>query len=541
MSKNVATVRDTLLHLDAMEKIERRRALHDYIFYKGKCINRNLAKGDKIWLGQSWETNDQLDYKPTQDIRNKIKQLMKKQARFMFSVPPDIVIKPDDLNQAEETEGLRQYLEDILDTNLFWKTTKKAFLMATIKKRVLVRIELNEGSIPLLKYENIENFSYKVQNNKLIEVTFFAEADANALYDTVDGSEAVDENKKVYYLYKYSYKIDAEGHMLPQVLLTTEVYTNGEFSVPFKIATAATGFSIIPCWLIVNGGELNNAFGESDLEDLIDLQNAYNRKNSDFADALRFQMFGSTVVVDGYEKDVNKFQIRPNALQAVRTDPKAADKGRQASVNKQEYSMGNSGAVESYLNRLDKDMRDLLDMPSITDLSNVPSAKALRYMYIDLIARCEEKWADWEPIFKAMLNFIIEASAAMRLPGFDNNWLNLKYSLYFKHNYPLPDDDDLIKQTAMQEVQTGVRSTKSYLKEISKEEDANAEFMEILAEKALMANAESGGNLPELDDEGNIINPEDLFNTTTTTVAPIEPGSATTTTTTLNGTGGNAE
>ena len=514
----MATVRDNLLHLDAIEKLERRRALQDYIFYKGKCRHKLLAKGDKVWLGQSWETNEQLDYKPTQDIRNKVKQLMKKQARFMFSVPPDLIIKPDNLNDGEETEALRQYLEDIFDTNLFWKNTKKAFLMATIKKRVLARVELSEGEIPVLKYENIEDFSYKVQNNKLIEVTFFAEADSNALYDTVDGSESVDENKKIYYLYKYSYKIDEEGNILPNVVLTTEVYTNGEFSTPEKVTTIDTGFNIIPCWLIVNGGELNNAFGESDLEDLVDLQNAYNKKNSDFADALRFQMFGSTVVIDGYGEDVNKLQIRPNALHAIRTDFKASDKGRQASVAKQEYSMGNSGAVEAYLSRLDKDMRDLLDMPSVTDLSNVPSAKALRYMYIDLIARCEEKWADWEPVFKSIIDFIINASAAMRLPEFDNNWLNLKYSLYFKHNYPLPEDDDLIKQTAMQEVQTGVRSVKSYLKEISKEEDADAEFMEILGEKALLANAESGANLPELDDDGNIINPGSFLETTTTTM-----------------------
>ena len=517
MSKNVTTVRDTLLHLDALEKIERRKVLKDYIFYKGKCINRTLAKGDKMWLGQSWETNDQLDYKPIQDIRNKVKQLMKKQARFMFGVPPDIVIKPDNLADAEQTEALRQYLEDILDVNQFWKTTKKAFLMATIKKRVLARVELNEGQMPVLKYENIEDFSYKVQNNKLIEVTFFAEADSNALYDTVDGSESVDEAKKIYYLYKYSYKPDADGNLLPIVILTTEMYTNGEFSIPYKTTTINTGFSEIPCWLVVNGGELNNAFGESDIEDLIDLQNMYNKKNSEFADALRFQMFGSTVVIDGYEKDVNKFQIRPNALQAVRTDPKAVDKGKQASVAKQEYSMVNSEAIEAYLSRLDKDMRDLLDMPSVTDLSNIPSAKALRYMYIDLIARCEEKWADWEPVFKSILNFIIKASAAMRLPGFDSNWLTLKYTLYFKHNYPLPDDDDLIKQTAMQEVQTGVRSIKSYLKEISKEEDANAEFKEVLAEKALLANAESGANLPELDEDGNIINPDSIFTTSSTT------------------------
>ncbi len=527
MSKNAGNVRNVLLNLNAVEKHERRKALKDYIFYKGKCISKELAKLDSIWLGQSWKTTDNLDYKPTQDIRNKTKQLLKKQARFMFSVPPDLQLKPNNLDDSDNTEALRQYLNDVFENTNFWKNTKKAFLMATIKKRVLLRVEANEGQGIGIKYEDIDNFNYKMQNGKLTEAVFFAEADTNANYDADDGTtDSEDEAKKVYYLYRYTYKIAPDGiTFLPQVLLMTETYTNNDFDTPANTEIVNTGFSVIPCWLIVNGGELGDDYGESDLEDLIEPQTLYNKRNSDFADSLRFQMFGSTVVIDGDKNDVNRLQIRPNGLQAVRTAQQALEKGHQATVQKQEYSMGNSAAIDAYLDRLDRDMRDILDMPSITDLSNIPSAKAMRYMYNDLIARCEEKWADWEPIFRMMINFILEASAALNIPTFDKNWLALKYTLMFTHNYPIPDDSDEDKQTAMSEVTTGVRSAKSYIKEYSDDEDAVREFNDIIAEKALLASAESGSSMPILDDNGNLV-------TTTSTTEPV-----TITSTTMNNQG----
>lgn len=139
----IVDVRETLLQLPSIEKRERRRSLKDYLFYKGKCKDKELAKIEKIFLGQSWETNDNVDYIPTQDIRNKVKPLLKKQARFMFGVEPTMNFKPDNLNNTDGCEELRKFIDDVFEDNQFWKNTRKAFLMSTIKKRVLLRVEAN--------------------------------------------------------------------------------------------------------------------------------------------------------------------------------------------------------------------------------------------------------------------------------------------------------------------------------------------------------------------------------------------------------------
>ena len=59
-----------------------------------------------------------------------------------------------------------------------------------------------------------------------------------------------------------------------------------------------TGLDFIPCYVIINEGLTGDLMGESDVAELIDLQNAYNHLISDDADALRFNMFPQTVATD---------------------------------------------------------------------------------------------------------------------------------------------------------------------------------------------------------------------------------------------------
>lgn len=486
-TNSAPSVRETLFNLPTIEKIERRKTMRDYIFYKGKCQLPDVNKvQDDIFLGQSWKSNDNVDYIPTRDIRNKVRPLLKKQARFMFGSEPTITFKSNNSTDNAKCEELRKFIDDIFEVNQFWKNTKQAFLMSTIKKRVLLRVEANPNEPVVIKYENIEDFYYDAKNGKLLKVIFFQEDDNNALVD--------DDTKKIYYLHSYYYD-KAEGTAEITAFYKKETYIGEDLSKPIEIVTTNTGFSIIPCWLIKNGGELNDDFGESDLEDLMDEQTSYNKRNSDYADALRFQMFGSTSIIDGKEEDVNKLTIAPNALHAIRTDDKASDQGKQATINRQEYSMSNSNAVDSYLNRLDKDMRDTLDMPTISDLANIPSAKALKYLYNDLIARCEERWTDWQPVFKQLINFIVQV-AQYSYSNFDKSWLGLDYSIIFKHNYPLPEDDSDKKEIAMKEVESNVMSHKEYIKNYSDVEDVDGEYNQILDEIAQITAAENEQMVP---------------------------------------------
>lgn len=476
------TVKEQLLNLPDIEIKERRLVRKDYYFYKGRCSDKEKAKSNKDLLGQNWEVNDNVDYEPTQEIRNKVKPLLKKQARFMFGKEPTIILKPDDNSHKEKCEELRKFIDDVFEDNKFWKKTRKAFLNSTIKKRVLLRVEANPKIPIVIKYEDIENFYYKEINDKLVDVSFFEE-DLGNIYKK-------DDKDKIYYIHRYYYKQLEENKEI-SVWYMKKFYSGSDLNNPKEIIDKDTGFSIMPCWLIKNGGELNEEFGESDIDDIRDTQNQYNRRISDFADALRFQMFGSTTIIDGDPNTVNDLTIAPGGLQAIKTEKEVLEIGKQAVIQKQEYNFGSSEAVNSYLDRAARDMNIALDMPDIKDLVNIPSAKAMKYLYNDLIARCEEKWSDWEPILKDLISFIIEASKSCYCGCFKDEWRGLDYTIIFKHNYPLPSDEEESKKIALEEVKEKVKSRKTYIKEYSDEEDSEKVFNEIIEETSKLNEAET--------------------------------------------------
>jgi hypothetical protein len=205
----------------------------------------------------------------------------------------------------------------------------------------------------VIKYETIENFYYKEKNGVLLKVIFFEEDELNVYREA--------DSDKIYYLHTYYYKVN-ESTGERQAWYMKQTYKNTNLQEELTI-DQDTGFSTIPCWLIKNGGELNDSFGESDITELEDAQNQYNRRISDFADALRFQLFGAETVIDGNAEDVNNFTIAPNALHAVRTREELLIR-KTSNSPKTRIQYGNSAAMESYLDRAENDMNFALDMPN---------------------------------------------------------------------------------------------------------------------------------------------------------------------------------
>lgn len=481
---NLENIRNILLKLSTDEKKERIIAKAHYHFYQGVCKNKEKAKLDKTLIGQSWENADDVDYEPTQDIRNKVKPLLKKQARWMFGKEPDIIITPINIIDKEKCEELRQFLDNILKNQHFWRETRKAFLTSTIKKRVLLRISAENSNLKI-RYDDLFNFSYDEIDGTITRVRLFQE--------DLNNSNITDETQKIYYIHIFSYE-KFENNEVIKASYTKETYRGDNLNEPINSEIKEIGFenNILPVWVIKNGGELGDDFGESDLQDLIEPQKNYNKKVSDFADALRFQMFGADSIIDGDVDDVSKLRIAPNAIYPIRTDTQASEKGKQAIHNRIEYSMNSSSVVNDYLESCKEDMNYILDMPNIKDLNNIPSAKAMRYLYNDLVARCEEKWNDWEPILLDLFNYILSIAPEIKLPGYKKEWATMQYTISLNHNYPIPSDEEDKKRLAIEEVLAEVRTRNSYIKEFSKAENSEEELDAILEEKSLFEGASLG-------------------------------------------------
>lgn len=486
---NYRSKKTQLLKLSQAEKEERQKAKKDFIFYLGECEDKRAALLNFELLGQSWMNVDDLDYEPSQIIDNKIKPLIHKQARFMFGKEPDILFKPYDKNFKQTCEELRQYIDAILNASKFWSSTLKAFRIATVTKRVLLRLEANPNQPVRLFYHSIDDFNYENDSDditKLKSVTFVRE--------DPDNKKDNDSNNL---WYRYTYYMNGES-----CYLRTETFKENNLDLPIKETNKNTGLSKIPCWVIVNEQSINNIYGSSDIKDLRPLQNAYNRRLSDFNDALRFLMFGQTVIIDGNEDDVNSCNIAPNSLMAIKS-LNLEEGGKQAQVKRVESGFSNAEPIKMYLKILDDSMHEKLAIPVEDKLTNVPSAKAIKYIFTELVARCEEKWNDWEPIIRSMLRLIVESCSKFNCySDWDSSWNSLQYSIVINKNYPIPEDEEDAKRLAMDEVVSKVKSRKNYIKEYSNDEDYKEQFDEILEETTLIQNAQDS----MMNDANNEIN-----------------------------------
>jgi hypothetical protein len=199
-------------------------------------------------------------------------------------------------------------------------------------------------------------------------------------------------------------------------------------------------------------------------------------------------MFGQDVFIDATPESVNASKIAPNSVVALKSIDGA--NGQKATYSKVENTFSNVEPVKYFLQYLDDEMHDKLAIPKPADLKNVPSGKAMKYLYVELMARCDEKWNDWEPTIKQLIKLIIEACIKFNCyEEWDSKWNEIPYTLELKKNYPIPEDEDDAKRLAMEEVAANVRSHRSYIKDYGSDEEPEEALKEICEDLSLITAA----------------------------------------------------
>ena len=522
-----------------------------YEFYDGRRDGK-AEPGDEPY-GQEWKQPEGLDYTPTQEIRNIVKKLIDKQARFMFSVPPSLLCKPknvvaptptgnetvDNANKEAikkaiaDAEDKRQLIDDILTKGEFWNQTLTAFKDCTIGKRVLLTIQANPGEQIRFRYFTMPEFQYQLDPKDIkklrqvsivyqdertrgmlaakqiwykwtyemrVPTTQTTDEEGNVTETPVEGAEATCWYKKE--------TVDGNNTLITEPvelenLDNTTDYLSGEqpkeMAYPDNIEWTDTRLPQIPARIILNGGLTGDIWGTSDVKELIDMANSYNRVNSDYRDALRFKMFEQPVFVDADSESIKSAKIAPNAVIDLKTDP-ALDNGEGTSRAAQAFMLSSSfpfvQAADSYLDRLKKDMYEHMDQPLPEEIKSVPSAKAMKFMFQDLVGRCEEKWATgWDSAVNWAIEFICLAIRMFNLyPEQRGTMLaNVMTTDVLTHNYPIPEDEQEKKTIAIQEVEAKVKSHKTYIREFGDVEDEDMEWTEIMDEDGKMNESVNAG------------------------------------------------
>ncbi len=436
----------------------------------GSAVLEDIGKTIRLYdfydgRGQDWKVASGLDYKPAKKKVNLVKKLIKREAGFMFGRTPEINLKSDALN-ASITASAQQWLDGVLENSGFKNKLIQAARDCFIGRRVAVKISGGFGRELRVTFRPSFEFVYSTVDDDcdtLSKIIFF--------YQT--NNEAERQNQRIW---KQKYFM-REG----RCILNEGIY-DGFGQIIEGGDDIDTGLDFIPCRVIVNEGLTGDLMGESDVEELIDLQNAYNHLISDDADALKFNMFPQTVATDAKTESLENMVISPGALVDLQTDPAVMgdSQSRQAKLQKLESSFAYSDRFEAAVNRTKNDMFDLLSIPNVSldQLKGLmQSGKSMRALYWELIARCEEKWASWEPALKWLARSLLKMTAVYHDTVIPDN-----YSVEIEHLYPIIEDDFTEMSNDRQEVAAGLRSRKSYIEKWGVAADAEAEITRMKTE-----------------------------------------------------------
>lgn len=445
-----------------------------------KKVNE-ILKWYKIYDGkQEWETSQGLDYTPTKKITNLIKKIIDTRARFMFGREMFFDVRPIKMDakgstthqeQAQEKEDL---LHKILRENKFHSKILKAKKDCSIGGRVAIKL-----------------WGHKEVGLKIVfspAMEFFPQ------YNLDD----VDQLEKVVFLYALNNEESPENQRIKkqvwemvgnQCILNETTHDGRGRIVSIEYQDYNTSLDFIPVVIITNGGLTGETEGVSDVAQLWDNQDAYNKLTSDDIDALKFQMFGQDVVTDASENSLKNIKVAPGAMIDLQTDIQHSTQGRQAAMHRLESQFSYKDKFEDTVNRIKNDMYDTLDVPNVSleQLRGLmQSGKSMKALYWGLMAACDEDWIEWGDALQQMAEYIFKMVDTYNLYN-ARKIAKYETSLKIQRTYPIAEDEIEQRKIDMEEVLAEVRSRKEYINKWSTVEDVESEIETILEEKQLFS------------------------------------------------------
>lgn len=416
---------------------------------------------------QEWETKQGLDYEPTKKITNYIKKIVDKKARFMFGKEPYFNLQGDDLKITEEKEKL---LQEVLRSNKWHSKLLKAKKDCSIGGNIAIKIQ---GSV-----------------ETGIKIVFSPAQEFIAITDEDD----IDTLEKVVFFYNLNDSTSkSEQRVKKQVwqlingkcVIDEGIYDGYGNVIEIIEEQTENGLDFLPIVIVQNGGLTGDTKGYSDVEALWSNQDAYNKLTSDDQDALKFQMFGQTVLTDADETSIDSITIAPGALVDLQTDLAQANNNRQAKAERLESNFTYEAKYIDTVNRVKADMYDLMDVPdtSLEKLRGMmASGQSMKAVYWDLIATCDEDWTEWGPALSQVVDYIFRVIETYNIYG-AGSLAAYETVTKIERTYPIAENELEQRRMDLQEVISNARSKQSYIKKWSEIDDVEEEYKQILDEK----------------------------------------------------------
>lgn len=435
-------------------------------------------------VGAEFDPDNQSgDYVPADHHFRQIAALIDKEARFLFSQPPTITLEDMKSTQRNEKgakvnrlEPNQVLLNKVLKANHFSSKLVRAAKDCLIGRRIAIAVDFSEKGIDISFMPSLE-FVYETDPTDVDVITKFIR-----FYLVQDGQERSGQR-----IYKKKWVLNDQG----RVVISEGIYDGMGQLLEETMPETTTELTAIPCWVIINGGLIGDPFGKSDVEEIISDESWYSKLASKDFDSLRKGTDQIVWTMDVNPKATANLSRAAGSFWDLSSDPMSEERTGQVGVL--DNSMAYSPALDTTLNRIRANMYSQLDVPDTTSealTGIISSGKTMKAIYWGLMVRCDEKLLDWIPALEEMTYCIIEGCKVYpeaRKVYLDEELVD-DYTVEIDNTYPILEDESEEKSTDMMEVQTQVRSRKSYMKKWMNlsDEDVEDELKQIALEQSML-------------------------------------------------------
>lgn len=422
------------------------------------------------------------DYVPSKTRFKKAKTLIDKEARFMFSQTPDIVLKARNMDEAEteQVERYQKLINKMLEKCSFSKTLIQSAKDCFIGKRVACLVDVSEQDGIQIHFYSPLQFYYETADgtDRLTKFISFENATKTNSY-----------KERRYIVNKYT----AEGE---KVTVSSILYDGTGKVVEELIPEKQIDLTYIPAVIIINDGTLEEKNGVSEIADLVDYERTFSMLANADVDCDRKGMNPIRYVVDMNANTTKNLSSSAGSFWDLKSEQNQNNVSPMVGVLSP--SMQHTESLKATLDRINTSMYGELDIPNISEetlVGSITSGKALKALYWSLIVRCDEKMKTWIPA----IMFIVRTAIDLALLNVDivktkygiDDLKAVEYEVTVQENYALLDDETEEKTTDLSEISANARSRKSYIKKWRKDEcltDAqiDEELLQIALENNMM-------------------------------------------------------
>lgn len=423
------------------------------------------------------------------DLKYKLAaQLINKQARFLFSKSPDIVINAKSEIGKATPEMQRQLtiyndlIKTVLDKNMFEKDIIQAARDCFIGKRVACLVNFNDEDGITVNFFPSTNFIY--------EYKFGSKHVLQKFVVFIDIEKATLKKDNRIFKKKYTLEVDANGKN--NIYLEETIVDGLGQLVEVLVDHEKTALENIPAVVITNDGLIGDIDGESEIEVLKDYESWYSKLANSDKDAERKSMNPVRFTVDMEGRSTKNLSSSAGSYWDLQSNQNLDKPSPQ--VGLLESNMAYSDTLKTTLDRLKSTAYEQVDVPYIsleTMSGAITSGKSLKAIYWPLIIRCQEKMKTWGPMLRRIVDIIIEGAFAypdVAALHINDKMVNIMYEVEVINNTPLPEDEMDEKTIDMAEVNSKIMSRKAYMKKWYQltDDEVDEELIQISNENQLI-------------------------------------------------------